>query len=107
MLCFFAGSVMADQVTLKNGDRLTGAIVKSDGKTLLIKTELAGDVNVQWAAITEIVSSQNLHVGLKDGQVVVGMVTTNDGKFAVATKSTGTVEAPKDAVTAVRNDAEQ
>ena len=103
----FAVALRADQVTLKNGDRLTGAIVKSDGKTLLIKTELAGDVNVQWAAITEIVSSQNLHVGLKDGQIVVGLVTTNDGKFAVATKSTGTVEAPKDAVTVVRNDAEQ
>ncbi len=44
MLCFFAGSVMADQVTLKNGDRLTGTIVKSNGKTLLIKTEFAGEV---------------------------------------------------------------
>jgi len=44
MLCFFAGSVMADQVTLKNGDRLTGTIVKSDGKTVLIKTEFAGEV---------------------------------------------------------------
>jgi hypothetical protein len=34
----------ADQVTLKNGDRLTGMIVKSDAKTLLIKTEFAGGV---------------------------------------------------------------
>jgi hypothetical protein len=37
-------------VTLKNGDRLTGTIVKSDTKTLLIKTELAGDVTVLWDA---------------------------------------------------------
>jgi hypothetical protein len=43
MLCLFAGSVVADQVTLKNGDRLTGTIVKSDAKTLLIKTEFAGE----------------------------------------------------------------
>ncbi|HYT23005.1 MAG TPA: hypothetical protein VEW05_22590 [Candidatus Polarisedimenticolia bacterium] len=28
MSCFFTGSVIADQVTLKNGDRLTGTIVK-------------------------------------------------------------------------------
>jgi hypothetical protein len=106
-MCVFAVALRADQVTLKNGDRLTGAIVKCDGKTLLIKTELAGDVNIAWAAITEIVSSQNLHLGLKDGQTVVGTITTSDGKFAVATKSTGTVETPKDAVTVVRNDAEQ
>ena len=29
-------SLFADQVTLKNGDRLTGTVVKSDGKTLVL-----------------------------------------------------------------------
>jgi len=105
--CVFAVSIRADQIMLKNGDRLTGTIVKSDDKTLLIKTELAGDVNVQWAAVTSITSTQNLHLGLKDGQTVVGTVTTSDGKFDVATKTTGNVEAPKDTVVTVRNDAEQ
>jgi len=107
MLCFFAGSVMADQVTLKNGDRLTGTIVKSDGKTLLIKTEFAGEVNVPWDAMSAMVSSQSLHLALKDGQTIVGTVTAADNKFDVATKETGRVTASKDAVAAVRNDAEQ
>jgi putative salt-induced outer membrane protein YdiY len=106
-MCAFAAGVRADQITLKNGDRLTGTIVKSDDKTLLIKTELAGDVNVQWAAVTAIVSSQNLHLALKDGQTVVGTVATNDGKFDVTTKTAGNIEAPKDAVVTVRSDAEQ
>jgi len=106
-MCVFAVGIRADQVTLKNGDRLTGSIVKSDGKILLIKTEFAGDVNVQWAAVSSIVSSQNLHLGLKDGQTVVGTVTTNDSKFEVITNTTGNVEASKDAVVAVRDDAEQ
>ncbi|MGH9743440.1 MAG: DUF481 domain-containing protein, partial [Candidatus Acidiferrum sp.] len=94
-------------MTLKNGDRLTGTIVKSDAKTLLIKTELAGDVNVQWDAVTSIVSSQTLHLALKDGQTVVGTVTTSDGKFEVATKDTGAVTASKDTVAGVRDDAEE
>jgi len=106
-ICVFAVCAKADQITLKNGDRLTGTIVKSDDKTLLIKTELAGDVSVQWEAITAIVSSQNLHLGLKDGQTIVGTVVTNDGKFDVTTKDAGNVEAPKAAVVAVRDDAEQ
>ena len=105
-LCVCATAALADQVTLKNGDRLTGVIVKSDTKTLLIKTDLAGDVNVQWDAITSIVSSQTLHLALKDGQTVVGMVTTDDGKFEVATKDTGSVMAAKDNVIGVRDDAE-
>ena len=29
----------ADQITLKNGDRLTGTVVKSDGKTLVLHTD--------------------------------------------------------------------
>jgi putative salt-induced outer membrane protein YdiY len=107
LMGFFAVSGMADQVTLKNGDRLTGTIVKSDTKTLVIKTEFAGDVNVQWDAVSGIASSQPLHLGLKDGQTIVGTVTTTDGKFDVATKETGAVTASKDAVVAVRDDAEQ
>lgn len=107
LLGFFVVSGKADQVTLKNGDRLTGTIVKSDAKTLVIKTEFAGDVNLQWDAVTGIASSQALHLALKDGQTIVGTVTTADGKFDVATKETGAVSASKDAVVAVRNDAEQ
>ncbi len=107
VLCVWASSAMADQVTLKNGDRLTGAIVKSDAKTLLVKTEFAGDVTLKWEAITGIESSQALHLVLKDGQTVVGTVTTADGKLEVATKETGKVEAYRDAVVAVRNDEEE
>ena len=68
--------VLADQITLKNGDRLTGTIVKSDANTLLIKTDSAGDVTVQWSAIDTVSSTQPLHVGL--GQMIVGVVTTSE-----------------------------
>ncbi|HTQ63019.1 MAG TPA: DUF481 domain-containing protein [Candidatus Solibacter sp.] len=84
-----------------------GSIVKSDAKTLLIKTELAGDVNIQWGAVTSIISTQPLHLALKDGQTIVGTVTTSDGKFEVATKDTGAVAASKDNIIGVRDDAEQ
>jgi hypothetical protein len=100
--------VFADQLTLKNGDRLSGTIVKSDddGKTLLIKTDLAGDVTVKWDAITAIVSSQPLHIMLSDGQVIVGRVSTTDGILEIATDG-GTVPAAHDAVKAVRDNATQ
>jgi putative salt-induced outer membrane protein YdiY len=102
-----AADTRADQVTLKNGDRISGTIVKSDTKTLLIKTEFAGDVTVQWDAINSIESSQPLHLVLTDGQTIVGVVKTEDGKFEVAARETGPVSAPKSSVVTVRNDAEQ
>jgi putative salt-induced outer membrane protein YdiY len=97
----------ADQVTLKNGDRLTGTVVKSDGKTLVLHTDAAGDVTIQFGAIQEIKTEKELHVTLKGGKTAVGPVTTSDGKLEIATKTSGTVEAPQADVTLIRNDAEQ
>jgi putative salt-induced outer membrane protein YdiY len=102
-----SSALFADQVVLKNGDRLTGTILKSDGTTLVMKTEFAGDVTVQWPAIQELTSTAPLHVGQKDGQTVVGPVTTSEGSLTVATSSQGAVGVPKDAVTWLRNDAEE
>ncbi len=103
----FSSALFADQVVLKNGDRLTGTITKSDDKTLLIKTEFAGDVTVQWPAVQEVTSTQPLHVALANGKTVAGPVTTADGNFVVATPATGTVNVARADVTALRSDAEQ
>jgi putative salt-induced outer membrane protein len=100
-------AVFADQITLKNGDHLTGTVVKSDGKTLVLHTEFTGDVTVQFAAITQITTDKPLHVALKDGQTIVGPIATSDGKLEVTPKTGAPVEAPADSVVAIRNDADQ
>jgi putative salt-induced outer membrane protein YdiY len=99
--------LFADQIVLRNGDRLTGTITKSDSKSLVIKTEFAGEVTVDWPAIQEINSTQALHLGLKDGKTVVGSVKTTDGNFEVEAPGKAAVTVPKDAVEFVRNDAEE
>lgn len=102
-----SSAVFADQVTLKNGDRLTGTVVKSDGKTLVVHTDAAGDVTLQMDAVQEIKTDKDLHVTLKGGKTAVGPVATTDGKLEIATKASGTVEVPTGDVTLIRNDAEQ
>lgn len=103
---FLSCQALADQVSLKNGDRLSGTIVKSDGKELVLHTDYAGDVTLKWDAIQGIQSGEQLHVELQDGKTAVGPVTTSDDKLEIATKS-GAVEAPKSDVKNLRNDAEQ
>jgi putative salt-induced outer membrane protein YdiY len=109
VLAFFvsASSLFADQITLKNGDRLTGTVVKGDGKSIVLHTDSAGEVTVQLSAIQQIKTDKDLHIGLKGGKTVVGPVTGTEGKLEVATKSAGTVEAPEADITVIRNDAEQ
>ena len=99
-------SLFADQIVLKNGDRLTGTIEQSDGKTLVIKTEFAGEVTVQWPAVQEITSSQVLHINLSDGKTVAGTVTTSDGNLAVSTANAGTVTEPIGSVAKLFGEAE-
>lgn len=97
---------LADQIVLKNGDRLTGSIAKSDGKALVIKTDYAGDVTVKFDAIQSITSAGDLNVSL-GGKTVIGPVTTSGDDIVVATKAAGSVEAPKSSVTMMRSPAEQ
>lgn len=98
---------LADQVTLKNGDRITGTVVKGDGKSIVLHTDALGDVTIKFDAIQDIKTEQELHVELKGGKNAVGPVTTTDGKLEVATKTSGTIEATPADVTVIRNDAEQ
>ena len=88
----------ASQVTMKNGDRLTGVILKSDEKVLTMKSDYAGPVNLPWDAVAAIISSEPLNVGLQDGQILVGPVTASEGKFQIATKETGNVSAAKESI---------
>jgi putative salt-induced outer membrane protein YdiY len=106
-LIAFSSAAFADQVTLKNGDRLTGKVVKGDGKTLVLHTDAAGDVTIKFDAIQEVKTDEELHVGMKGGKTAVGPVTTTEGKIEVATKTAGTVEVAPADVTVIRNDAEQ
>ena len=105
LLSFFS-QALADQLSLKNGDRLSGTIVKSDGKTIVLHTEYAGDVSLQWEVVQTIQSTQPLHVELKDGKAAVGKVTASDENLQIATVA-GVVETPASSLKNMRNNAEQ
>ena len=106
LLLLCAIPALADQVVLKNADRLTGSITKSDGKVLVIKTDYASDITVKFDAIQSITSTGDLNVSL-GGKTVVGPVTTSGDDVVVATRTAGPVEAPKASVTMLRSPAEQ
>ncbi len=99
--------LLADQITMKNGDRLSGSILKSDAKTVTIKSEYAGTVTVDWSAVTGISSSQPLNFTLKDGQVVVGTAATEGAEVTIATESAGKVTTAKESIAAIRSKEEQ
>ena len=99
-------TVCADQVVLKNGDSITGAIVKKDGAKLTIKSEFLGEVSMPWAAVKSIKSDADFTVVLPGGESVLGKVNTAGDKLEVVTP-TATKSAPLADVSALRNGPEQ
>lgn len=85
LILALGAQVLADQITLKNGDRLTGKIVKSDGGKLFIKTELLGEVAVDLAAVTAITTDQPLYVTLADGRTLSGEFSASGDKAELRT----------------------
>ncbi len=102
---------LAATVSLENGDRLTGEIIRTEGGKLWVRTEYAGELQLPWEAVTAIETDRTLYVGLKDGQVLAGRVSGSEGDYSVTMTDTGadtgTVTARKDRIAFVRSEAEQ
>lgn len=99
-------SLLADQVVMKNGDRVTGAIVKKDGKNLVIKTDQFGVVTAGWDQVESVKTEKPLNVVLQDGKSVQGALLTTEGKVEVTGKDTR-VTVPPAEITALRDADEQ
>ncbi len=107
VLTFLLASIAAaDQIVLKNGDRVTGSVVKKDAKTLTVKTQHFGTVTVDWDQVATITADTPLTVVLPGGKTVQGTVTTNNGALEVKSGA-ATETAPLAEVTALRDAAEE
>ena len=84
--------LLADTVWLKNGDRLTGKIKVFDGGKLLIQTDYAGAIPVDWKQVKTLESDQELLVkqDAYTGEKAKSLKAAEDGKVVLANG-----EAPK------------
>ena len=99
-------ALWADQVVLKNGDRVTGSIVKKDGDVLTIDSAHFGIITMPWDEVESIAADTPLHVVLPGDQTVRATLQTRAGQIEVAVPGAPRTIAPADLV-ALRNEAEQ
>lgn len=100
-------SVFADQVVLKNGDRLTGKLVRKEADSVTIQTEAMGTVKIKRSAIGSIVSDSPVAVTLEDGKVVEGAVTVGADKVSVKISEGEELAVKESDVKAIRSREEQ
>ena len=79
---------MADKIVMTNGDTLTGTVTKTASGKVVVKTELAGEVQVPLANIQTMSTDKPLEMHLKDGSVVnQPLKAAGDGTVKVAGQS--------------------
>ncbi len=76
--------VSADEILLKNGDRLTGNIKVMSSEILTIETEYSEPVKIQMDKVERINISRQVEVHLKNGEILKGILQTEpDGQVTV------------------------
>jgi putative salt-induced outer membrane protein YdiY len=84
--CLLLGvPLQADQVLLKNGDRLTGKIASLADGNMVLKSDVLGEVKIGMKDIATFQSDSAIEVHLKDGTVLNQPVATAaPDQFAIA-----------------------
>ena len=91
-----------DTVVLKNGDRITGKILNLKGGKLVLQTDAAGKVTLEWAKVKSLTSASPLELVLKDGTKVKRTVSPGkEGTLKVEGGALGLSAVPLTRVTAI------
>lgn len=74
-LSFAAVAAVADTVTLKNGDKLTGTINEINPTSIVVTTPYAGKLTIERAAVQTLLSEQSVRISRPDGTTDTKFVT--------------------------------
>lgn len=99
--------LLADQVTLNNGDHFSGEIVSFDGTTLTFQTSYAGKIEIDWKSVSSLSSEKPIFVQTGPKTTISGTVTTQDGNLMVKPAQGEAQTIAKDKVQGLRNSSEQ
>jgi len=74
-----ASITLADTVILDNGDRITGRIQRAESGKVIIATDYAGEIGIDWAHIETLTSDEAMTVNLDDATRVYGKLAMQGG----------------------------
>lgn len=81
LLILLQNGAHADEVRLKNGDRISGSIINKQGDTLTVKTSYAGNIILAWDMVDSFTTDGPVRFEFSDD-------TTINGKAATAESGT-------------------
>lgn len=94
-LVLTVATATADEVRMKNGDRLTGTIVRLEGSLLYLRAPYAHDtLAISWEAVDCLVSGNSLPVAVGDNRFVIGTISCPESGIALIEESPSSPPVP-------------
>ena len=91
LFLFLVPFLEADVVSLNNGDRFTGQVKSLGGGKLVVATDYAGEISVDWSVVETFSVTEDLQVGLESGDVVTGKIELTGADQLQVTTGTETL----------------
>jgi putative salt-induced outer membrane protein YdiY len=97
---------VADTVVTNNGSNLIGTVDSADGKQLMLKTDYADVITIQWSQVKAVTTDKPIFVVTPDKRTVSGTVTTEDSNLVIHSSS-GDVRVPLSDAQTIRSAGQQ
>ncbi len=94
LILLAAGMGWADEVIMKNGDRIQGKVVSMTQGKLIFKTTYAGEITIKWDQVQKLSTDELMEVTLKDDKKLEGKVATSEDGELLFYPEDGAVPSP-------------
>ena len=84
LLALMVNSAIADELFMKNGDRLQGKVISMSFGKLIFETSYAGEITIDWDQVDRLTTEGPVEVYLRDEKTIKGRaVATKEGQLVV------------------------
>jgi len=90
----WTGTAGADEVIMKNGDRLQGTVVSMTLGKLVFKTSYAGDITIKWEEVARLTTDQPVEAYVRDEETLVGTIKTGENGVVILEPADGSPSVP-------------
>jgi len=94
LIVLFVSPANADELLMKNGDRLQGSVVSMALGKLVFKTSYAGEITIKWDEIVRLTTEEPLEAYLGDEKTLMGKVTTTEEGTLILQPADGSPPVP-------------
>ena len=96
-----ASAQRTDVVTLGNGDRITGEVIKLERGRLEFKTDDAGTLYLEWDKLASVVAKRFVEIETRDGLRYFGLLAPGPARTLAVSRPEGDIALPMPDVTSI------